>query len=97
MNMSAVLWGYAALLVAGGLVGFLKAGSRASMVASAGCAVPVMVVALGHLPLLVARAEMGFLVAFFAMRWVKTGKPMPGAPMIALTLAALAWTFVAKA
>lgn len=93
--MSVVLWGYLVLLLAGGLVGWLKAGSRASLVASAGCAIPIAAVALGALPLLVARVEMGFLVAFFGVRWARTGKPMPGAPMIALTLAALAVSFVA--
>lgn len=96
MNMSVVLYAYASLLVAGGLVGWLKAGSRASMAASMGCAVPVVLVALGVLPMLVARVEMGFLVVFFAMRWVTTGKPMPAAPVIVLTLAALTWTLVSR-
>ena len=96
MNVSVALWAYLFLLLAGGLVGFLKARSRASLVASVACAVPMGAAAAGLLPLLVARVELGFLAAFFAMRWVKTGKPMPGAPMIALTLAMLALSFFLK-
>ena len=96
MNVSVALWGYLFLLLAGGLLGFLKARSRASLVASVGCAAPIGAVALGWLPLVVARVELGFLAVFFGMRWAKTGKPMPGAPMIALTLAMLALSFFLK-
>ena len=96
MNVSVALWGYLFLLLAGGLVGFLKARSRASLVASVTCAVPMGMVASGWLPLWVARVELGFLVVFFGIRWAKTGKPMPGAPMILLTSAMLALSFLLK-
>lgn len=97
MNMSVLLWGYLALVVAGGCVGFLKAGSKISLVASIVSAMPLAAVALKALPLIVAQVEMGFLVLLFASRWAKTRKPMPGAPMILLTLAALAATWFVKA
>lgn len=44
-----VLWVYIVLLVAGGLVGFLKAGSKASLIMSSLFALPLALCALGIL------------------------------------------------
>ncbi|MEY3274908.1 MAG: Transrane protein [Verrucomicrobiota bacterium] len=94
MIISALLWVYVGLLLAGGLLGFIKAGSKASLLSSLGSAVPLVLVSFGVLPLLAAQVVMGFLIVVFAVRWSKTGRPMPGAPMILLTLATLTATLV---
>lgn len=90
----AILWTYIALLLAGGLVGFLKAGSKASLGASVGSAVPLVLVALGVLPALVANAVLSALVVVFIFRYRKSGKFMPSGMLVALsavTDTALLW------
>ena len=47
MNPTTVLWVYIVLLVAGGLVGFLKAGSKASLIASVSFAAALILCAIG--------------------------------------------------
>ena len=91
MNSKTVLWVYIILLVAGGLVGFLKAGSKASLIASASFAAALILCAIGvifqpH----VADIILAVLLVFFAMRLSKTKKFMPNGLMLVLTLAALA-------
>ncbi|KAB2666738.1 MAG: hypothetical protein DVB31_08360 [Verrucomicrobia bacterium] len=96
MNSSVVnlLWAYAAIVLAGGVMGFVKAGSRISLVVSLVAAVVVALVALGRLPLVVAQVEMGLLIGVFVSRYARTRKPMPAFPMIGLSAVALALTFV---
>ena len=91
MNPTTVLWVYIVLLVAGGLVGFLKAGSKASLIASSSFAAALVLCAIGvifqpH----VADIILAVLLVFFAMRLTKTKKFMPNGLMLALTLATLA-------
>jgi len=91
MNSKTVLWIYIVLLVAGGLVGFFKAGSKASLVASASFAAALILCAIGvifqpH----VADIILAVLLVFFAMRLSKTKKFMPNGLMLVLTIAALA-------
>ena len=83
-----LLWVYIALLLAGGLVGFLKAGSKASLGASVGSAIPLVFVALGVLPALVANAVLSALVVVFIVRYRKSGKFMPSGMLVALSAAA---------
>ncbi len=77
------------LLLVGGLIGFLKAGSKASLIASVAFAIPlVLTVVLGGG---VAMA-LGFLAAhfvYFAFRFVRTKKFMPGG-LLAIASAAAA-------
>lgn len=94
MIISALLWVYVGLLVAGGLFGFIKSGSKVSLLFSVASAVPLVLVSLRLLPLIVGQAVMGLLIVVFAVRWAKTERPMPGAPMILLTLATLTATLV---
>jgi uncharacterized membrane protein (UPF0136 family) len=77
-----ILWVYIAMLIAGGMVGFIKAGSKASIIASTVLAVPLVAVNLGYLPLQVAWVVIGMVAAIFAVRFAKTRKPMPAIPML---------------
>ena len=85
-----ILWVYIVLLVVGGLVGLIKAGSKISLIMSVAFAVPLSlcalrVIAIPWLPNLL----LGLLLAVFAMRLAKTGKFMPSGLMVCLTAAAL--------
>jgi len=91
MNPKTVLWVYIVLLVVGGLVGFLKAGSKASLIASCSFAAALTLCAIGvifqpH----VADILLAVLLVFFGMRLAKTKKFMPNGLMLVLTLATLA-------
>jgi uncharacterized membrane protein (UPF0136 family) len=96
MNSSVqmVLWVYAALLLVGGVMGLVKAGSKVSLIVSTSAAILIAVVAFGHLPLLVARVEIGALIGVFIFRYLSTRKPMPAFPLIGLSAVVLALTFV---
>ena len=82
---------YAVLLAGGGVVGYVKAGSRPSLVAglaSAVAAVAALVVGLLRSPR--AGFGIGFLVAavlifVFAQRWQETGKLMPAGMLCVLS------------
>ncbi len=95
MNLSVVtmLWVYAAIVLAGGVMGLVKAGSKVSLIASVVSAALVALAALGKLPLVAAQIVMGVLIVVFISRYVRTKKPMPAIPMIGLSAIALALTF----
>lgn len=91
----AVLWVYIVLLMAGGLMGFLRAGSRVSLTSSAAFAAALVLCAIpgvfdadfrtGAVNVLLA-----VLLVVFAVRLGKTRKFMPAGLMLVLTLATLA-------
>jgi uncharacterized membrane protein (UPF0136 family) len=86
-----VLWIYIVLLVVGGLIGFLKAGSKISLVMSAAFAAGLILCALDIVfKHYVADILMAVLVVVFAMRLAKTKKFMPAGMMLALTILTLA-------
>ncbi|MEI6537527.1 MAG: TMEM14 family protein [Verrucomicrobiaceae bacterium] len=88
-----VLWVYIVLLIAGGLVGFLKAGSKASLIASCVCAMPLMLAAFGVFGAAspkVAIAVLVLLVALFGYRFWKGRKFIPNGLMAILSLLSLA-------
>lgn len=90
-----ILWIYIVLLMAGGLIGFLKAKSKVSLMTAAVAAALLVVTAIpGLLGRGVARgladAIMAGLLIVFAMRLAKTKRFMPSGLMLALTVAALA-------
>jgi len=91
-----VLWVYIVLLVAGGLVGFVKAGSKASLIASSAFALPLVLAALDIVPALVAEAVLGILLVFMGMKFAKSKKFMPSGLMAILSLVALALRFFLK-
>ena len=79
------------MLVAGGLFGFLKAGSKASLIWSATFAAALILCAIGVIfQPNVADIILAVLLVFFAMRLTKTKKFMPNGLMLVLTLLTLA-------
>ena len=91
MNANTILWIYIALLVVGGLIGYLKAGSKASIIASVSFAAALTLCAIGvvfqpH----VADIILAVLLVFFGLRLSKSKKFIPNGMMLILTLATLA-------
>lgn len=91
-----VLWIYIVLLEAGGLVGFLKAGSKASLIASSVFALPLILAALGILPAVAADGVIAFLLVFMGVKFAKSKKFMPSGLMVVLSVAALVARFLLK-
>jgi len=90
MNPNTVLWVYIVLLVAGGLVGFFKARSKASLVASCAFAAVLILCAIGVIfQRYVADVVLAVLLVFFAHRLSKSKKFMPNGLMVILTLVTL--------
>ena len=86
-----VLWVYIVLLVAGGLMGFLKAGSKPSLIASLVFAVGLALCAMNLVfQAYVADLLLVALLVIFGLRLAKTRKFMPAGMMVVVTLAALA-------
>jgi uncharacterized membrane protein (UPF0136 family) len=84
-----VLWVYIVLLFLGGLTGFLKAGSKASLIASSIFAAILILFALNILPFRYNWIVLAFLAVFFASRWGRSKKMMPNGVMVILSVAAL--------
>lgn len=87
---------YLVLLVAGGLVGYLKAGSKVSLLTALGFAVALALCGYGpvpHGPVAVA-ILLGVLLAVFVARYLKTRKFMPAGLMVIVTALALALELV---
>ena len=90
------LWVYIGLLLVGGLIGFLKAGSKVSLIMAAIFAVLLTLCALQVLPIAhLAEVLMGALVVVFAIRLKKTKKFIPSGLMLAVTLIGLVVRWVA--
>jgi uncharacterized membrane protein (UPF0136 family) len=92
-----VLWIYIALLLIGGLMGFIKAKSRISLITSGISAALLALVAFGEIKYpYAAHIIVGVLVAVFAARFIRTKKIMPAAMMTVLSAIVLILLFVAK-
>jgi len=91
MRASLVLWIYIVLLVVGGLIGFLKAGSKVSLIMSVVFAALLSLCATRVIfQPYVADILLAALLVVFGMRLAKTKKFMPSGLMLILTVAALA-------
>ena len=95
MSQNTVLWIYIVLLVIGGLIGFLKAGSKISLITSIIAAALLVITAVqGLLTLQLRRGMadviMAALLVVFGIRLTKTKKFMPSGLMLVITIAALA-------
>jgi uncharacterized membrane protein (UPF0136 family) len=85
------LWVYIVLLVLGGVMGWVKAGSKISLITSTLFAVLLALCVLGIIrPFYVADVLVGLLVLVFGIRFVKTKKFMPSGLMIVLSAVVLA-------
>jgi uncharacterized membrane protein (UPF0136 family) len=86
-----VLWIYIVLLFAGGLMGFIKAGSKISLITSAIFATLLALCATNVIPLTPwAEILTGVLLVVFGMRFAKGRKFMPSGLMLALSAIILA-------
>jgi len=81
---------YAILLEAGGAMGFIKAGSKASVIASTIFAAIIFLFIFDLLPIEYASTVLAFLVVFFIVRFAKSKKFMPNGMMLILTVITLA-------
>lgn len=90
MNEVVILWIYIVLLELGGLMGLIKAGSKASIIASTIFAVILVMFTMGIFPFQHHVWVLLFLVLFFGLRWAKSKKMMPNGMMAILTIATLA-------
>jgi uncharacterized membrane protein (UPF0136 family) len=91
MTPIAILWIYIVLLVAGGVVGFVKAQSKMSLVTSLSFAALLVLCAVRIIPdPRVADIILVVLLIFFGMRVIKTKKFMPMGLMTLSTILALA-------
>ena len=91
MTPTLILWIYIVLLVLGGLMGFLKAGSKMSLLTSTAFAA---VLALCNANIIrvanLADIILALLIVFFGMRFAKSKKFMPMGMMAILTVVTLA-------
>lgn len=90
MNEQIVLWVYIGLLVGGGLVGLLKAGSKVSLIVSVACAIPLILCELGVIRMEYAKWILVGLLVLFTWRLVKSKKFMPSGMLLIATLLAIA-------
>ena len=93
--LNTILYLYAAVVLGGGVMGYVKAGSMMSLVMSGAAAVIVVVGVLlaksnQSLGYGICGAVALFLAGFFAYRVTSTGSLMPGLVVIILSLGALA-------
>jgi uncharacterized membrane protein (UPF0136 family) len=95
-----ILWVYIVLLLAGGLMGFLKAGSKISLITAAAFALLLALCAITAadksiqpfwwMPLFPAEIVIGGLVVLFGVRYAKGKKFMPSGLMLSLSVIVLA-------
>ncbi len=95
MNWQHVVWTYIALLVVGGAIGYVKAGSKISLIASVAFAVPLVLALLLRWRTDVSVVVLGIHFVYFAARFVRTKKLMPGGLLAAASLATGLFAFFA--
>jgi uncharacterized membrane protein (UPF0136 family) len=92
-----ILWIYIVFLIVGGVMGFVKAGSKVSLISSVVFAIGLALFAAGVAPWRWgADVLMAVLLVVFVMRYVKTKKFMPAGLMIVVTLITLVLRFVLR-
>ena len=80
---------YAILLEAGGAMGFIKAGSKASVIASTAFALVIFLFIFNVIPIEYAWTVLAFLVLFFGARFARSKKFMPNGMMAILSIVTL--------
>ena len=90
MRPDVIIWIYIVLLVIGGLIGFLKAGSKASLIVSS---VSASILILCQIGVIFERrmidVVLAVLLVVFAWRLSESKKFMPAGLMLVLTIATL--------
>ena len=89
MKPETILWIYIVLLVIGGLIGFLKAKSKISLLTSVAFGAVLAVCALDYVRIEWAWGILSFLALFFLLRFLKSKKFMPSGMMTLLTFATI--------
>ena len=89
-----LLWIYIALLIAGGLTGYIKAKSKASLIASVAFAIPLLLTATRVLPPIVATICLVVLLVFFGKKYAVGRKFMPAGLMTIATVVLLILRFI---
>jgi len=84
-----ILLVYIVLLLVGGVMGFIKAGSKASLIASTISALILALFVFNVLPFMYHWIVLVLLLVLFAMRYGKKRKFMPNGFMLVITLLAL--------
>jgi uncharacterized membrane protein (UPF0136 family) len=85
------------LLLAGGVMGLVKAGSKISLITSSAFALLLALCVLGIIrPFYVADILVGLLLAVFGMRFAKGKKFMPSGLMLGLSAVVLAILLLVK-
>jgi uncharacterized membrane protein (UPF0136 family) len=93
----AVFWAYVALMAAGGVMGFVKAKSKASLIASWTIAAVLAVANLLTAPTAVLVGMFGFLGVYFGFKFAKGRKLMPGGVFCVLSFLAGAVVYLTGA
>ncbi len=88
------IWVYGVIMMLGGIMGYVKVGSKASLLSGVGMGLALLASGYGvwqgsRDSLLVALVVAALLVALFAMRLVKTKRFMPAGVLAILSLAAV--------
>ena len=91
-----VIWVYIALMLLGGLMGLIKAGSKASIIASSIFAAVLALFALDVLPFAYCWVVLLVLLLFFGRRFLKSKKFMPSGMMTFLSLLVLILLFALR-
>lgn len=86
MKPEVILWIYIVLLLVGGLIGFLKAKSKVSLITSTLFAVILGICAVEKLRVEWSWGILSFLALIFFIRLLKTKKFMPSGMMLLITL-----------
>lgn len=91
MTPTKVLWVYIVLLVIGGLIGYLKAKSKVSLIMSVAFAAALSLCAAGIIfKDYMADILLAALLVVFGLRLARTKKFMPAGLMLGVTILALA-------
>ena len=95
------IWVYGALMILGGIMGFVKAHSKASLLSGVGLGLGLLASGYGVShgapdSLIVAIVIAALLLVLFAFRYVKTRRFMPAGVLAILSLAAVIILGLAK-
>jgi uncharacterized membrane protein (UPF0136 family) len=93
-NTAIEIWIYGVIMILGGIMGFVKVGSKASLISGVGMGLALLAsgygVSRGSVDsLVVALIIAALLVVIFAIRYAKTKRFMPGGMLAILSLIAV--------